>query len=67
MLVWDLAGIGVVSWILAIRIAASAIGYAVALLGLAFPRPPSILFAVSWVAIGVSLIRGGYPPRATGA
>jgi hypothetical protein len=58
MLMWDLARIGVVSrWILIVQ-GPIAIGYTVSLLlgapasGLFFP------FLLSWVVIGVSLIRG---------
>jgi hypothetical protein len=58
MLMWDLAGIGVVSRWIPIVQGPIAIGYTVSLLlgppasGLFFP------YLLSWVAIGVSLIRG---------
>jgi hypothetical protein len=58
MLMWDLAGIGVVSRWIPIVQGSTAIGYTVSLL----LGPPAaglfIPFALSWVAIGVSLIRG---------
>jgi hypothetical protein len=58
MLMWDLAGIGVVSRWIPIVQGSTAIGYTVSL----FLGPPAaglfIPFALSWVAIGVSLIRG---------
>lgn len=67
MLMWDLARIGVVPWLLAIAHAASVIGLAVALVGVTFLAPLGILYPVTWVAIGVSLVRGVPVPRATGA
>ncbi len=58
MLMWDLAGIGVVSRWIPIVQGPTAIGYTISLL----LGPPAaglfIPFALSWVAIGVSLIRG---------
>ena len=67
MLMWDLAGIGVVSRWIPIVQGPIAIGYTVSLLlgapasGLFFP------FLLSWVAIGVSLIRGIPLPRSSNA
>ena len=67
MLMWDLAGIGVIlRWIPIVQ-GPIAIGFTVSLLlgppasGLFFP------FLLSWVAIGVSLIRGVPLPRPTSA
>jgi hypothetical protein len=66
MLMWDLAGIGVVSRWIPIVQGPIAIGYTVSLLlgppasGLLFP------LLLSWVAIGVSLIRGVPQAQATG-
>lgn len=58
LLMWDLAGIGVVSRWIPIVQGPTAIGYTISLL----LGPPAsglfIPFALSWVAIGVSLIRG---------
>jgi hypothetical protein len=58
MLMWDLAGIGVVSRWIPIVQGPTAIGYTISLLLGPAPASLFIPFVLSWVAIGVLLIRG---------